>query len=198
MKTALRVGWRAGVGRGGAAVGADQRQGGGAWRGGWVPPGFRGLRRDAAPRPALHGSDEAMRPSFAEVPRRGGAGELGRGRGGRPRRGGPRRVAIRRLGAFPGSAEERRSGSDGPRAWGVADRRPAPSRAAGGGAAQALARRFPTPRRRRRPPPERLRGAPRGSQGRICGVWHGFGRAFESCPITQPYRTSPAHDKRGG
>ena len=55
VRTALRVGWRAGAGRGGAAVGADQRgQGGGAWRGGLVPPGFRGLGL-RPPGAALHG-----------------------------------------------------------------------------------------------------------------------------------------------
>ena len=113
VRTALRVGWRAGVGRGGAAVGADPRgQGGGAWRGGLAPPGgqpgacvwTRSLRRFAFRR--ARGSLRLVRDGFQPIGRavRTGsrkanqpvveaAGREGRGRGGRPRRGGPRRVA---------------------------------------------------------------------------------------------------------
>ena len=40
--------------------------------------------------------------------------------------------------------------------------------------------------------------ARRGSRPGFAAFGMGFGRAFESCPIMQAYRTSPPHDKRGG
>ena len=201
VRTALRVGWRAGVGRGGAAIGADRRgPGGGAWRGGLAPPVFRGLGAMARP-PGLR--CRARRGDGAQLrrgPRRGGAGELGRGRGGRPRRG----VDPARSDAsarFPGSAEERRFGSDGPGAWGAADRRPAPSEASRAGSAaceSALRAAFsdasavcgPSLRAPSGAVQERLRAG-------FPTVSHRLRARSESCPIRQPYRTSP-HPRQAG
>ena len=82
VKTALRVGWRAGADRGGAARGAGP--GGGAWRGDLVPPGFRGLGVMWPPglRCTAERGDAAQ---LRRGPRCSRAGELGRGRGGGPR-----------------------------------------------------------------------------------------------------------------
>ena len=122
-----------------------------------------------------------MGPSFAEVARCSGAGELGRGRGGRPRRVDPDASLADASARFPGSAEERRFGSDGPGAWGAADRRPAPSRASGRGrrlqpsrgvfrrlgGAQSLLRSV-------------LQAGPRGLEGRVLRRFRmAFGPGFE-------------------
>ena len=90
VRIALRVGWRAGVGRGGAAVGADQRaQGGGAWRGGLAPPGGRAA---ASVRPGAPG----LRFRRAESRRlvRDGFQSIGCAAGPAPRRLSARRQAA--------------------------------------------------------------------------------------------------------
>ena len=120
-------------------------------------------------------------PASPEAPRRGGAGELGRGRGGRPRRGGLRRVARDASARFPGSAEERRFGSDGPGAWGAADRRPAPSGASRAGrlrpsgASRGVFRRLGGVEGRL---PSALQGRPGPSGPEFRGVSHAFARPF--------------------
>ena len=164
------------------------------------PAGLPGPWRDAAPQACAARLNEAMRPSFAGVPaaaaraNSGGAGE------GAPASSDSDPARSDASASFPGSAEERRFGPDGPRAWGVADCRSSPNRALGaGGRRSSVARRFPTPRRARSAPPERPLGGPeRGSRPGFAAFGMGFERAFESCPIRQSYRTSPSHDKRGG
>ncbi len=148
MKTALRVGWRASAGRGGAARGANPRgPGGGAWRGDWVPPGFRGA--GVARPPGLR--CRAERGDVAQLrrgPRCSRAGELGRGRGGGPRRGGPRPVAIRRLGAVPGVSGSAPLRARWPKGLGCGRLQAfaKPGVRAGGPRPQASRTRFPTPR----------------------------------------------------
>ena len=165
------------------------------------PAGLPGpWRARGPPRPALPGSNEAMGPSFAEVPA-AAARRTGRGRGGRPRRSDSDAARSDASARFPGSAEERRFGSDGPRAWGAADRRScAKQGVAGRGAARSSSLRaaFSDASAAQSVASERLRDA-EGAQGRISRAFcMGSGRAFESCPIRQAYRTSPHHDKRGG
>ena len=143
VKTALRVGWRASADRGGAARGANPGgPGGGAWRGDLVPPGFRGL-------------GVMWPPGLRCTAERGDAAQLRRGPRLQPR---GRTRAGQEEGApassdsdparsdasasFPGSAEERRFGPDGPRAWGVADCRSSPNRALAGRAAAQPSRRI--------------------------------------------------------
>ena len=202
MKTALRVGWRAGVGRGGAAVGADRRgQGGGAWRGGMGPARSSGALGVCAPLgPALHGSTEAMGPSFAGV-----SAAAAPANSGGAEEGAPAEANLDASHPTPrrGSPERRKtaaSGPDGPGAWDAADRRPAPSRASGVGAAAArtVARRFPTPRRGRKGASgASSEGPERVARPGFAGFGMGFGWAFESCPIMQAYRTSP-HPRQAG
>ena len=115
MRTALRVGWRAGVGRGRAAVGADRRgQGGGAWRGGLVPPVFRGLGVARAPRPALQRlTRRCGRASPGFRPWRRRRTRAGQGRGPSPkrtptRRSPPGRRGRRQAWAGQGSSTRRR------------------------------------------------------------------------------------------
>ena len=138
----------------------------------------------------------------ADQPAVEAAGREGRGRGGRPRSG-PDASLIRRLGAVPRRQRKRAaSGPDGAEAWGVVDCRPAPSRASGRAAAPsatgASPRRFPTPR----PSLERLLSAFRSRSRRPQGrdfrrfAWR-LGRASESCPIRQAYRTSPLPRQAG-
>ena len=191
MRTALRVGWRAGVGRGGAAVGADRRgQGGGAWRGGLAPPGgqpglasgpgARGASLSDAPEAPCASSGMSssrlagrsgpapgrlISPSWRPRAGKGGAGE------GAPTEADPDASLSDASASFPGSAEERRFGSDGPRAWGAADRRPAPSRASGRAAAlePALRAAFSDASAASDAPlSSAFRSRPRRPQGRIC------------------------------
>ena len=177
MRTALRVGWRVGVGRGGAAVGADQRkQGAGICRGGLAPLRARQAAASVrAPEPVAlrvrrpRGSLR-LRPAMASrrlgravragsrrlvsPPSGRGPGRAGQGRAPPPLR--PRRVARSDASAPIRQAPRRSaaSGPDGPGAWGAADRRPAPTGASGGRRPpqERFARRFPTPRRRQTRP----------------------------------------------
>ena len=222
MRTALRAGWRAGVGRGGAAVGADQRkQGEGIWRGGLAPPGGRAAASVQARSPRRFAFRRArdslrlVRDGFQSIgcaartdsakagqPVVQAASRQGRGRGGRPGHGGPRRVARRRLGAVPG----------------ISGRAPLPVRWPGGlgcGRPQARAK------RRERAGGGRVRtGASRGVFRRLGRLRRVSSSAFgsrpgalgsnfpafriaserlsNSCPIMESYRTFSTHDKRGG
>ena len=177
---------RAGRGRLGAAAWARRSSEALAWR---------------APQACAAGPDEAMGPSFAGVPaaaapaNSGGAGE------GAPAAADPDASLADASARFPGSGEERRFGSDGPGAWGAADRRPAPSGRAGGRRRRPngrFARRFPTPRRSSSAPSSAFRSRPGALRAGFVGVFHRRRARSESCPIRQAYRTSPPHDKRGG
>ena len=82
VKAGLRVGWRASANRGGTALGANKGgPGGDAWRGDWVPLGFRraGVARPPGLRCTAGRGDVAKR---LRCPRCNGVGELGRRRGG--------------------------------------------------------------------------------------------------------------------
>ena len=191
VRTALRVGLRAGVGRGVAAVGADPRgQGGGAWRGGMAPPGGQpgACVRTRAPGASLSDAPEAPcassgmssgrlagRPGLAPGrlvsppwrPRggKGGAGE------GAPAAAGPDAPPADASARFPASGKERRFGSDGPAAWGAADRRPAPSWASGraaAAAAGALRAAFSDASAASNAPSSAFRSGSGRPQGRIC------------------------------
>ena len=200
VKTALRVGWRASADRGGAARGANPGvPGGGAWRGDLIPPGFRGLGVMWPPgvRCTAERGDAAQ---LRRGPRCSRAGELGRGRGRGPRQLGLRPGAIRRRGVVPGISG--RAPLSGPMVQGLGVWPIAGSRQTGRwgqGRGSTVAPCFPTPRQAQRSPPERPLGGPGGAQGLVLRrlAW-GFGRAFESCPIRQSYRTFSTHDKPGG
>ena len=154
VTTALRVGWRAGVGRGGAAVGADPRARAGALgaaasaprrrarRGSRLGPEPAALRfptpqRLPAPRPGWLPVDSAGRPGPApgrlvSPPCRPRAGKGGAGEGA-PAAADPDASLADASARFPGSGKERRFGFRWPGAWGAADRRPAPNKASGTG-----------------------------------------------------------------
>ena len=86
VKTALRVGWRASADRGGAARGANPGgPGGGAWRGDWVPLGFRGLASCGPPRLRCTAERGDAARASAEVPAAAAPANSGGGRGGGPR-----------------------------------------------------------------------------------------------------------------
>ena len=164
-----------------------------------VPPGFRGLGVAVRPPGCAARLNEAMRPSFAEVPAAAARANSGGAEEGAPARSDSDPARSDASASFPGSAEGRRFGPDGPRAWGVADCRSSPNRALGAG----------PPLNRRAvfsdasPSSTIASGAAsgwarRGSGPGFAAFGMGFGRAFESCPIRQSYRTSPPHDKRGG
>ena len=175
-----------------------RRPGGGAWRGDLVPPGFRDLGVMWPPglRCTAERGDAAQ---LRRGPRCSRAGELGRGGGGGPRQLGLRPGAIRRRGVVPGIS-------------GRAPLRARWSKGLGCGRLQALAkpgvggRAAAQPSRRvsdASPSSTSASGAAsgrarRGSRPGFAAFGMGFGRASESCPIRQAYRTSPPHDKRGG
>ena len=187
---------RPGRGRRGANPGGP---GGGAWRGDLVPPGFRGLGVMRPPRLRC----TAERGDAAELrrgPRCSRAGELGRGRGGGPRQVGLRPGAIRRLGVVPGISGRAPLRARWPKGLGCGRLQVLAKPGVEGRAARSsVAQRFPTPRRRRTRASGAASGwARRGSRPGFAAFGMGFGRAFESCPIRQSYRTSPPHDKRGG
>ena len=205
VRTALRVGWRAGVGRGGAAVGADRRgQGGGAWRGDLVPPGLPGPWRGACAPPGLRCRARTRRcgPASPRSPLR----RRRRTRAGQRRAPPPvglRPVAIRRLGAVPGVSGRAPLRVRWPRGLGCGrpQARAKPGERGRGTARSSRRRpRFPTPRRRQKRSPQSVFGTLRGAhRAEFRGVCHGVcGAPSESCPIRQAYRTSPPHDKRGG
>ena len=203
VRTALRVGWRAAVGRGGAAVGADRRgQGGGAWRGGLAPPVFRGLGVARPPGLRLQGSPRRWSPASPGFAAASRAGELGRGRGGRPRRSGPRRVALRRLGAVPGIGGRAplRVRWPGGLGCGRPQARAKPGERAGGGRVRTGASRgvFRRLGGLRSVSPSAF-GSRRGPSGPNFPAFPiAFERLRESCPIMQAYRTFLHHHKRGG
>ena len=179
VKTALRVGWRAGADRGGAACGANPaRPGGGAWRGDLVPPGFRGLGVVWPPglrRTAERGDAAQLRRG----PRCSRAGELGRGRGGGPRQLGLRPGAIRRLGVVPGISGRAPLRARWSKGLGCGRLQVLAKPGVGGrAAAQRVAPCFPTPRRAQRSPPERPLGGQEGRKAWFCGVWHGVWAGF--------------------
>ena len=134
VTTALRVGWRA------ASADAGLRSAPiGAGRAGAFEPtaGARVGSFEAfawrAPQASAAGLNEAMGPSFAEVPaaaapaNSSGAGE------GAPAAADPDASLADASARFPGSAEERRFGSDGPGAWGGPQARAKPGERPGGG-----------------------------------------------------------------
>ena len=220
VRTALRVGWRAGVGRGVAAVGADRAGragalGAAAWprragRPGLASgPGARGASLSDAPEAPCASSGMSssrlaersgpapgrlISPSWRPRAGKGGAGE------GAPAEADPDASLADASARFPGSADERRFGSDGPGAWGAADRRPAPSRASGRGCRPQAALRtaFSDASARRSAPPSVFRSRPGALRAEFPAFPIACERALESCPIMQAYRTFPPHDKRGG
>jgi hypothetical protein len=104
---------------------------------------------------------------------------------------------------LPGSAKERRFESDGQGAWGAADRRPAPSRATGARAAAAsepaLRAAFSDAWAGSKAASGEALGAPEEGFGHdFAALGMGFGRAFESCPIREAYRTFLFPDTCGG
>ena len=140
-----------------------------------------------------------MRPSFAEVPAAAARANSGAAEEGAPASSDSDPARSDASASFPGSAEERRSGPDGPRAWGVADCRLSPNRALGAGPRLNRRAVFSDASPAQRSPPERPLGGPGGAQGLVLRrlAW-GLGGPSNSCPIRQAYRTSPPHDKRGG
>ena len=175
VKTALRVGWRAGADRGGAAGGANP---GAAGRGRLArrlgPAGLPGPWRHARPQACAARLNEAMWPSFAEVPAAAARANSGGAEEGAPASSDSDPARSDASASFPGSAEERRSGPDGPRAWGVADCRSSPNRALGAG--PPLNRRAVVFRRLAELK-DRLRSGlwvgQEGLRAWFCGVWHG-------------------------
>ena len=138
------------------------------------PAGLPGPWRRVGPPGLRCTAERGDAAQLRRGPRCSRAGELGRGRGGGPRRSDSDPARSDASAPFPGSAEERRFGPDGPRAWGVADCRSSPSRALrAGGAAQASRGGF----RRLAELEGRLRsGLWVGQEGLtawFCGVWHG-------------------------
>ncbi len=141
-----------------------------------------------------------MWPSVSDVSGCNGAGDLGWGRGGGSRWVRSRPVAIRRLGAVLGVSGRAPLRARGPKGFGygrwkalpkpgVEDRgsplkRRAVASDASAGSEAASGASFGGPERVARPG--------------FAAFGMGFGRALESCPIMQAYRTSPPHDKRGG
>ena len=190
------------VGRGGAAVGADRRgQDGGAWRGGLVPPVFRGLG-GARGRPGLRcraRRGDGPQRRRGRPPRRRRRTRAGQGRAPPPRRTPTRR--CRRLGAVPGIGKRAPLRVRWPRGLGCG--RPqarAKLRERGG-------RRLRSGRRAafsdasaasRASSAASFREPSRRPEGRICRLfaWR-LGRAPESCPIMQSYRTSPTPRQAG-
>ena len=172
VRIALRVGWRAGVGRGGAAVGADRRgQGGGVWRGGLVPPVFRGLGRGVAPRPALQDQTRRWGPaSPGSPPRRRRRTRAGQGRAPPPRRTPTRRSPTPRRGSRVGGGAPLRVRWPRGLGCGRPQARAKRGERGGGGCARNVARRFPTPRRSR----ERLRSVLRSRPGALRAEFPGF------------------------
>ena len=142
--------------------------GGGAWRGDWSR-WASGASASCRPPGCAARLNEAMWPSFAEVPRCSRAGELGRGQ----RRGPPPGRTPTRRDPTPRrrSRDQRKRAASGPMVqglgvWPIAGSRQ--DRALGAGPrAQPLAPRFPTPRRAQRSPPERPPGGPGGAQGLV-------------------------------
>ena len=75
----------------------------------------------------------AMWPSFADVPAAAARANSGAAEEGAPASSDSDPARSDASASFPGSAEARRFGPDGPRAWGVADCRSSPNRALGAG-----------------------------------------------------------------
>ncbi len=144
----------------------------------WLPCASSGHGFQAI---ALRGPDQ-LREGWSTRRAGRGAGEPGGAGEGAPAAADPDASRSDASAPFPGSAEERRFGPDGPGAWGAADRRPAPSRASGRGRPRstALARRFPTPR----PASKAASGAALGAvqeglRAGFAAFGMAFGRAFE-------------------
>ena len=176
-------------------------------------PGAAALRiptpqRLPAPRPGCLRGDWPRGPAGAlkavSPPRRPRAGKGGAGEGA-PAAADPDASLADASARFPGSAEERRFGSDGP---GLGVRPTAGPRQAGrAGAANGAAlqaRRsgatFSDASAASERPPSAFGTRPGGPQGRISRLFplRRGPRFRSSCPIMQTYRTSPPHDKRGG